>query len=153
MTDSTRSLSLPEGRSLTSINTSEQTHASSLQPVLVNFLQHFSSKPGTNKLWGLYLQSLFPTAKCMCVLSHSVVYHSLWTPRLQLTRFLCPWHFPGKNNGMGLHFLIQRICHPLELTIYWLFWCIFFFDANKKLLSYFYILFYTLHIFFNEKVF
>ena len=60
------SLSLPEGRSLTSINTSEQTHASSLRPALVNFLQHFSSKPGTIKLSGPYSQSLFPTAVHVC---------------------------------------------------------------------------------------
>ena len=25
------------------------------------------------------------------------------------TRLLCPWDFPGKNSGMGCHFLLQRI--------------------------------------------
>ena len=25
------------------------------------------------------------------------------------TRLLCPWDFPGKNTGMGCHFLLQRI--------------------------------------------
>ena len=34
-------------------------------------------------------------------------------------RLLCPWNFPGKNTGVGLHFLLQVIfpihgsnCHP-----------------------------------------
>ena len=25
------------------------------------------------------------------------------------TRLLCPWDFPGKNTGMGCHFLLQEI--------------------------------------------
>ena len=28
--------------------------------------------------------------------------HGLW-----LTRLLCPWNFPGKNTGVGCHFLLQ----------------------------------------------
>ena len=28
---------------------------------------------------------------------------------LQSTRRLCPWNFPGKNTGMGCHFLLQGI--------------------------------------------
>ena len=28
---------------------------------------------------------------------------------LQPARFLCPWDFPGKNTGVGCHFLLQRI--------------------------------------------
>ena len=26
-----------------------------------------------------------------------------------LARFLCPWNFPGKNTGVGCHFLLQGI--------------------------------------------
>ena len=26
------------------------------------------------------------------------------------TRLLCPWNFPGKNNGVGCHFLLHHIC-------------------------------------------
>ena len=26
---------------------------------------------------------------------------------LEPTRFLCPWKFPGKNTGVGCHFLLQ----------------------------------------------
>ena len=28
---------------------------------------------------------------------------------LTLCRFLCPWNFPGKNTGVGCHFLLQGI--------------------------------------------
>ena len=28
------------------------------------------------------------------------------------TRFLCPWNFPGKNTGVGCHFLFQGIFRP-----------------------------------------
>ena len=28
---------------------------------------------------------------------------------LQPARFLCPWNVPGKNNGVGCHFLLQGI--------------------------------------------
>ena len=30
--------------------------------------------------------------------------HALWSSRL-----LCPWDSPGKNTGVGCHFLLQRI--------------------------------------------
>ena len=35
--------------------------------------------------------------------------HSLWLHGLWPTRLLCPWDFPGKNTGMGCHFLLQGI--------------------------------------------
>ena len=41
--------------------------------------------------------------------SHSVMSDSLQPDRLKLPRFLHPWHSPGKNTGMGCHFLLQRI--------------------------------------------
>ena len=31
-----------------------------------------------------------------------------WDPA-EPTRFLCPWDFPGKNTGVGCHFLLQGI--------------------------------------------
>ena len=30
--------------------------------------------------------------------------HGLWP-----TRLLCPWDYPGKNTGVGFHFLLQGI--------------------------------------------
>ena len=50
--------------------------------------------------------------KCMCcvyVLSCSVVSSSLRPHGLQHTRILCPWDSPGKNTGIGSHFLLQGI--------------------------------------------
>ena len=35
---------------------------------------------------------------------------ALATPNgLLLARLLCPWDFPGKNTGVGCHFLLQGI--------------------------------------------
>ena len=34
---------------------------------------------------------------------------TLWPDGLQPTRLLCPWDFPGKDTGMGCHFLLQGI--------------------------------------------
>ena len=42
-----------------------------------------------------------------CVFSHSIMSNSLWSHGLQPTRLLCPWDFPGKNTGVGCHFLLQ----------------------------------------------
>ena len=42
-------------------------------------------------------------------LSRSVVSGSLWSHGLQPTRILSPWDFPGKNTGVGCHFLLQGI--------------------------------------------
>ena len=39
----------------------------------------------------------------------SVVSDSLQPHELQPTRLLCPWDFPGKNTGVGCHFLLQGI--------------------------------------------
>ena len=33
----------------------------------------------------------------------------LWPYGLQPTRLLCLWNFPGKNTGVGCHFLLQGI--------------------------------------------
>ena len=49
---------------------------------------------------------------CVCVrarpLSSSVMFDCLGPHGLQPSRCLCPW-IPGKNIGVGCHFLIQRI--------------------------------------------
>ena len=41
------------------------------------------------------------------VVSRSVMSSSLWSHGLQPTRLLCPWDSPGKNTGVGCHFLLQ----------------------------------------------
>ena len=45
----------------------------------------------------------------MCMLSHFscvLLFATLWA---EATRLLCPWDSPGKNTGMGCHFLLQGI--------------------------------------------
>ena len=43
-------------------------------------------------------------------LSHSLVSNSLRPYGLQYASLLlCPWDFPGKNTGVGCHFLLQGI--------------------------------------------
>ena len=42
----------------------------------------------------------------MCV-SHSVMSDSLQPHGLQPASLLCPWNSPGKNTGVGYHFLLQ----------------------------------------------
>ena len=42
-------------------------------------------------------------------LSRSVVSSSLRPHELEPTRLLCLWNFPGKNTGVGCHFLLLGI--------------------------------------------
>ena len=42
-----------------------------------------------------------------CLLSHSVVPDSLRPHGTVAHQFLCPWDSPGKNTGVGCHFLLQ----------------------------------------------
>ena len=43
---------------------------------------------------------------CCCVVA-SVVSDSVWLQRRQPTRLPRPWDSPGKNTGVGCHFLLQ----------------------------------------------
>ena len=43
----------------------------------------------------------------LLLLSHSVVSDSVWPHRRQPTRLPRPWDSPGKNTGVGCHFLLQ----------------------------------------------
>ena len=49
----------------------------------------------------------FCSACCCCCLVTSVVSDSVRPHRRQPTRLLCPWDSPGKNTGVGCHFLLQ----------------------------------------------
>ena len=45
---------------------------------------------------------------CVCARARAQLCPTLLRPHgLQPTRFLCPWNFPGKNTGVGCHFLLQ----------------------------------------------
>ena len=52
---------------------------------------------------------LFSIESSVYIFSHSVVSDSLQPHGLYPSRLLCPWDFPGKNTGMGCHFLLQGI--------------------------------------------
>ena len=69
-----------------------------------------NSIPKGNVLSILVLAQIFVcvcVCVCVCVWNHSVVSDSLQPHGLQPTRLLCPWDFPGKNTGVGCHFLLQ----------------------------------------------
>ena len=46
---------------------------------------------------------------CCCCWVTSVVSDSVWPHRRQPTRLPRPWDSPGKNTGVGCHFLLQCI--------------------------------------------
>ena len=79
-----------------------------------------------NSFFFLFL--MFPNIHS-CV-SHSVIVvsDSLWPHGLQFTRLLCPWSFPGKDAGVGCHFLLQGIfptpgSHHISSTSRWALYC------------------------------
>ena len=47
--------------------------------------------------------------KPLCSFSYSVMSDSLLLYGLKPVRLLCPWNFPGKDTGVGCHFLLQNI--------------------------------------------
>ena len=59
-----------------------------------------------------------------CLHLHLVVSDSLQSHRLKPTRLLCPWNFPGKNTGMGCHFLLKGIFPTQGLNLHLLLSCI-----------------------------
>ena len=50
-------------------------------------------------------------------ISHTVVFNSLHPLRMYPTRLLYPWDSPGKNTGMGCHFLLKGIFPTQELKL------------------------------------
>ena len=50
------------------------------------------------------------------VLSHPVVSNSLWPVDCSPPGSSCLWNFPGKNTGVGCHFLLQGIFPPRNQT-------------------------------------
>jgi len=51
----------------------------------------------------------------VCI-NHSLVSDSLWPHGLEPIRLLCPWNSPGKNTGVGCHFLLQGSSQPKDRT-------------------------------------
>ena len=59
----------------------------------------------------VYWKSYFlPSWACCCSAAvTSVVSNSVWPHRWQPTRLPHPWNSPGKNTGVGCHFLLQNM--------------------------------------------
>ena len=57
-------------------------------------------------LFAIWMLLCISTSYCFITQSRL---NSLWPYGLKPARFLCPWDFPGKNIGVGCHFLHQRI--------------------------------------------
>ena len=71
----------------------------------------------------LLLVPLFPPPHTLFTwFSRSVVSGSLLPHGLSLTRLFCPWYFPGKNTGVGCHFLLQGIFPPQGSNLSLLHW-------------------------------
>ena len=58
--------------------------------------------------WVCFLHMCSVTQSCPTLLKP----HGLWP----LPRLLCPWDSPGKNSGVGCHFLLQGIFQPRDGT-------------------------------------
>ena len=54
---------------------------------------------------------------CVCVRACSVVSDSLQLSGLQPASLFCPWDFPGKNAGVGCHYLLQGIFPTQESNL------------------------------------
>ena len=67
------------------------------------FMVHVLLKPGLENF-----EHYFTSGCCYCWVT-SVVANSVQPHRWQPTRLPCPWDSPGKNTGVGCHFLLQRI--------------------------------------------
>ena len=67
---------------------------------------------GFFSLWKLRVVSWL--LRCCCCVT-SVVSDSVWPHRWQPTRIPCPWDSPGKNTGVGCHFLLQ--CMKVKVKV------------------------------------
>ena len=75
------------------------------------FHSQFFSLPLSNKLLAkiskIHSRAIHGCLYCLCVCS--VVSDFLWPHGLYSTMFLFSWDSPGKNTGVGCHFLLQGI--------------------------------------------
>ena len=68
-------------------------------------LKRLSSSSGSIEWEGCHIIMSF--CCCCCCYVASVVSDSVRPHRWQPTRLPCPWDSPGKNTGVGCHFLLQ----------------------------------------------
>ena len=63
-----------------------------------------------------------PSFCCPSLHACSAVSDSLWHHGLWPAKLLCLWDIPGKNTGVGCHFLLQGIFLTQGLNLYFLHW-------------------------------
>ena len=78
-----------------------------LPSVLFFFLIFFLLKDNCFTELCYFLSNLNMNQPCCCCCVASVVSDSVRPHRRQPTRLPCPWDSPGKNTGVGCHFLLQ----------------------------------------------
>ena len=66
-----------------------------------------------------YTEPPYPIHVCMLFLSHVWVFVTLWTEARQAP---WPWDFPGKNTGVGFHFLLQGLFPTQGSNLHLLHW-------------------------------
>ena len=76
---------------------------------LANARESLVNSPGVNKRLRLLKKLWNHDLIELRVHSHSVLSDSLRSQRLPPTGLLCPWNSPGKNTGVGCHFLLQGV--------------------------------------------
>ena len=71
----------------------------------------------------------------VCMLSHSIASDSLWPNGLQPARLPRPWDSPGKNTGVGCHFILwcQLYYIPVFISSQTLVWeCVCVWEREKQ---------------------
>ena len=100
---------------------------------LHHWVNHIFSPDHTNlflyltESWhNVHRDGLQPQSESVCEsVSCSVVSDSLQPQELWLTRLLCLWDSPGKNTGVGSHFLLQgNLPHPSLLHCRQILYCL-----------------------------
>ena len=80
--------------------------------VIIHFLKSLSHNPiictiFESIVWFLSLLLVIISCCYCCCWVASVVSNSVWLHRQEPTRLPCSWDSPGKNTGVGCHFLLQ----------------------------------------------
>ena len=108
-------LAVPPLKSLLQHHGSKTSILGTLYGLLYGPSLWFSS-PWT--VWKAYSWVTLFNVLCQCsVMSDSLQPHGQWPATV-----LCPWNFPGRNTGVGCHFLLQGIFPTQGLNLHLLHW-------------------------------
>ena len=80
-------------------------HLSLLCPQVSSLCLHLHYCPENKFISTIFLDSIY--MHCCCCEVASVMSDSVRPHRRQPKRLCCPWDSPGKNTGVGFHFLFQ----------------------------------------------